>query len=270
MWMVDGDFIFCRHFHDESVEILKVVAQVEHARSSPFDQKYFEEVLRSTTYYSVTVLLPAALALILQLHFSVAIGSQKERTMSMNTHNNNMTHLPLLLLALVLFSLFCSSLSFQSTTSLPYSFRHTPHTHTSSSTTISVSFRSSTFANTKLHAQISQQEAQKAIDKVVQALRKDSAANQELGMLQKVTTVLGFGSPQPDTVAVRFNASFQKSGFGRSSVPLPFGLGQSNKSEGRGTMVGQVKASVNPKTGKIVSVSVFRDLGYGRAFNLKV
>ena len=29
-----------------------------------------------------------------------------------------------------------------------------------------------------------------------------------------------------------------------SSVPLPFGLGQSNKSEGRGTMVGQVKASL--------------------------
>jgi hypothetical protein len=119
-------------------------------------------------------------------------------------------------------------------------------------------------------AQISQQEAQKAIDKVVQALRKDSAANQELGKLQKVTTVLGFGSPQPETVAVRFNASFAKSGMGRSAVPLPFGLGQSNKSEGRGTMVGQVKASVNQKTGKLVSVSVFRDLGYGRSFNLKL
>ena len=57
---------------------------------------------------------------------------------------------------------------------------------------------------------------------------------------------------------------------GLSSVPLPFGLGQSNKSEGRGTMVGQVKASVNEETGKVVECSVFRDLGYGRAFNLKV
>jgi hypothetical protein len=35
-------------------------------------------------------------------------------------------------------------------------------------------------------------------------------------------------------------------------------------------MVGQVKASLNQKTGKIISVSVFRDLGYGRSFNLKV
>jgi hypothetical protein len=117
---------------------------------------------------------------------------------------------------------------------------------------------------------VTQQEAQKAIDKVVQALRKDAIANEELGKLQKVTNVLGFGSPQQDTVAVRFNASFQKSGFGRSAVPLPFGMGQSNKGEGRGTMVGQVKASLDQKTGKIISVSVFRDLGYGRAFNLKV
>ena len=119
-------------------------------------------------------------------------------------------------------------------------------------------------------AQVSQAEAQKSIDKVVQALRKDSAANSELGRLTKVNNVLGFGSPSPDAVNVRFNASFQKSGKGLSSVPLPFGLGQSNKSEGRGTMVGQVKASVSTKTGKIISCSVFRDLGYGRSFNLKV
>ena len=69
---------------------------------------------------------------------------------------------------------------------------------------------------------------------------------------------------------MRFNAAFQKGGMGLSAVPLPFGLGQSNQKEGRGTMVGQVKASVNAKTGKVISCSVFRDLGYGRAFNLKV
>ena len=57
---------------------------------------------------------------------------------------------------------------------------------------------------------------------------------------------------------------------GRSAVPLPFGLGQTNKQEGRGTMVGQVKANVDASTGKVLEVSVFRDLGYGRAFNLKV
>lgn len=121
-----------------------------------------------------------------------------------------------------------------------------------------------------LHAQVSQGEAQKGIDKVVNALRKDSAANDELGRLEKVTVVLGYGSPSPGSLAVRFNASFKKSGFGLSAVPLPFGLGQSNKTEGRGQMVGQVKASVDMKSGKVTSCSVFRDLGYGRSFNLKV
>lgn len=121
-----------------------------------------------------------------------------------------------------------------------------------------------------LHAQMSQQEAQKGIDKVVAALRKDSQANAELGRLEKVTIVLGYGSPTPGSMALRFNAAFKKGGKGLSAVPLPFGLGQSNVSEGRGTMVGQVKASVDSTTGKVTSCSVFRDLGYGRAFNLKV
>ncbi len=119
-------------------------------------------------------------------------------------------------------------------------------------------------------AQVSQAEAQKGIDKVVTALRKDKEANTELGKLTKVNNILGFGSPRSGILAVRFNASFQKGGFGLSSVPLPFGMGQSDKSEGRGTMVGQVKASIDAKSGKIVECSVFRDLGYGRAFNLNV
>ena len=114
-------------------------------------------------------------------------------------------------------------------------------------------------------------EVRKGIDKVVSALRKDSRTNQELGKLQRVTIILGSGMQQMDTIlAVRFNAAFQKSGPGLSSIPLPFGLGQSNVSEGRGTMVGQVKASINVKTGKVISCSVFRDLGYGRTFDLKV
>jgi len=119
-------------------------------------------------------------------------------------------------------------------------------------------------------AQVTEQEAKKGIDKVVQALRRDSAAKSELGNLDQVTVVLGFGSPNGKDLNVRFNASFRKAGKGLSSVPLPFGLGQSNKSEGRGTMVGQVKATVDSATGKVKSCSVFRDLGYGRAFNLKV
>jgi len=117
-------------------------------------------------------------------------------------------------------------------------------------------------------AQVSEKDAQNGINKVVAALRKDKAAQTELGKLEKVQNVLGVGSPSPDTLAVRFNASFRKGGMGRSSVPLPFGLGQSNEKEGRGTMVGQVKASL--KDGKVTSCSVFRDLGYGRSFELKV
>jgi hypothetical protein len=42
-------------------------------------------------------------------------------------------------------------------------------------------------------AQISQGEAQKAIDTVVAALRKDAAANKDLGRLDKVTAILGYG-----------------------------------------------------------------------------
>jgi len=133
----------------------------------------------------------------------------------------------------------------------------------------SIRIANSSFLTLRM-AQVSQDEAKKGIDKVVNALQRDPTANKELGKLDKVTTILGYGSPSPGTLAVRFNASFKKGGFGRSAVPLPFGLGQSEKTEGRGQMVGQVKASIDIKTGKVTSCSVFRDLGYGRAFNLKV
>ena len=85
-------------------------------------------------------------------------------------------------------------------------------------------------------AQVSEKEAKAAIDKVANALRKDKAAKEELGNLVSVNNVLGFGSPREGSVAVRFNASFKKGGFGRSSTPLPFGLGQTNESEGRGML----------------------------------
>lgn len=131
--------------------------------------------------------------------------------------------------------------------------------------------RVQTKSRTKLFmAQISEKEAQAGIDKVVAALRKDKEANVELGRLEKVNNILGYGSPTNGQIAVRFNASFKKGGMGRAAVPLPFGLGQTNQSEGRGVMVGQVKASVDIKSGKVVSCSVFRDLGYGRAFNLRL
>ena len=117
---------------------------------------------------------------------------------------------------------------------------------------------------------VSETDAQQGIEKVVAALRKDQNANDELGRLETVTHILGFGSPIQGSLAVRFNAAFRKRGPGRSSVPLPFGLGQSKVQEGRGVMVGQVKASINMSTGKLTSCSVFRDLGYGRSFELNV
>ena len=137
-------------------------------------------------------------------------------------------------------------------------------------TTAFVTLSSRTTSRTGLQATISEKEAQTAINKVVAALKKDKNAKVELGNLQSVNNILGYGSPKPGTIAVRFNASFKKGGMGRSAVPMPFGLGQSEKQEGRGTMVGQVKASVDATTGKVLQASVFRDLGYGRAFNLKV
>jgi len=114
--------------------------------------------------------------------------------------------------------------------------------------------------------QIGEPEAKKAIDKVVQALRKDSTAKNELGSLKKVENVLGYGSPKAGTVAVRFNASFQKGGKGF----LGMGGGKAKDGDQRGTMVGQVKASVDKNTGKVLQCSVFRDLGYGRSFDLKI
>jgi hypothetical protein len=128
-------------------------------------------------------------------------------------------------------------------------------------------------------AQASKQDAQKAIDAVVRALRSDSAAKKELGNLNKVENILGYGSPQTGKLAVRFNASFRKGGSGFLGFGMLGGGGSTNPKDSakkgkspefqRGTMVGQVKASVDQSTGKVLECSVFRDLGYGRSFNLK-
>lgn len=112
--------------------------------------------------------------------------------------------------------------------------------------------------------------AQKAIDTVVATLRKDKLAQSELGNLLKVTNILGFGTPIPGKFAVRFNASFQRKGNGLNAKAMSFGLGQKNQSVERGVMVGQVKASVDSVTGRVLECTVFRDLGYGRSFNLNI
>jgi hypothetical protein len=124
---------------------------------------------------------------------------------------------------------------------------------------------------TQKRTKLNEANVQRCIDRVVTALRKDARANEELGKLQRVTTIIGYGQQQMDSIiAVRFNASFQKSSFGLSPIPLPFGLGQSNIREGRGTMIGQVKAPIQMKTGKVLTCSVYHDLGYGRTFDLTV
>ena len=140
-----------------------------------------------------------------------------------------------------------------------------PQRRTKATTTTTTATKTQLFM-----AQITESQAKKSIDKVVSTLRKDKQTKSELGNLTKVNNILGYGSPKPNTIAVRFNASFQKGGGGGGGL---FGLGQSksNKSsEGkRGAMVGQVKALLDEKSGKVLECSVFRDLGYGRAFNLK-
>jgi len=65
-------------------------------------------------------------------------------------------------------------------------------------------------SSTSRMAQVSQEEARKGIDKVVAVLKRDASAKTELGQLDQVTAVLGYGSPMPGTLAVRFNAGGQQ------------------------------------------------------------
>mmetsp|Transcript_6524 Transcript_6524/g.7403 ORF Transcript_6524/g.7403 Transcript_6524/m.7403 type:complete len:211 (-) Transcript_6524:223-855(-) len=149
--------------------------------------------------------------------------------------------------------------------SLSYFFIH-KNRQSSSST-------SSSSSSSLYMAQISQQEAEKAIATVVRVLQKDSDAKKELGKLNKVENILGFGSPQKGKIAVRFNASFKKGGGLSNPFTSSSSSSSDNKDSGsgsRGTMVGQVKASVDQTSGKVIECSVFRDLGYGRAFNLQI
>ena len=114
--------------------------------------------------------------------------------------------------------------------------------------------------STFLSASITQAEA----DKVITAAKRklaDRTVVKELGKLIKVTNVLGFGAPEPDTIAVRFQAQFQKSG------NLPSLLGQKAKQNGRGVLNGQV--SCKSKYGKIIQLSIARDGGWGKTLEVK-
>ena len=125
-------------------------------------------------------------------------------------------------------------------------------------------------------AQISQAQASKVIDAACKKLKNDKEVVKELGTFSKSLNVLGFGEPRAGVIQVRFNAQFKKGGGGPS---LPFGLGKpkvEKDSQGRikggparGAMVGQVKAAADAKSGKIIELSVFKDLGYGKSVNVR-
>ena len=96
-----------------------------------------------------------------------------------------------------------------------------------------------------------------AVQAVAKKIKSDKSAKTELGSLLKVNQVLGYGSPSNGVVAVRFEATFKKAG---------------GVTGDRGEMRGQVKASVEEEGGKIGRVkqcSVFRDLGWGRTWDMK-
>ncbi|GMH93149.1 hypothetical protein TL16_g12547 [Triparma laevis f. inornata] len=107
-----------------------------------------------------------------------------------------------------------------------------------------------------IFSQITQATAQKAVQLVTKKLKADKSCKQELGTLTKINQVLGYGSPKANVIAVRFEASFNKP----STI----------KGTDRGIMRGQVKASIAEDSGKIITCSVFRDLGWGRTWDMKV
>lgn len=99
-------------------------------------------------------------------------------------------------------------------------------------------------------------------------LTGDKTVQAELGSFDKMTQMINSGSPSAGTVQVRFNASFRRKGQGNVAKALPFMGGQTNERVGRGTQVVQVKAAV--KGGKLTSLVCYRDLGYGRALQVRV
>eukprot|EP00518_Triparma_eleuthera_P000835 CAMPEP_0182455860 /NCGR_PEP_ID=MMETSP1319-20130603/1878_1 /TAXON_ID=172717 /ORGANISM="Bolidomonas pacifica, Strain RCC208" /LENGTH=109 /DNA_ID=CAMNT_0024653993 /DNA_START=157 /DNA_END=482 /DNA_ORIENTATION=- len=90
-----------------------------------------------------------------------------------------------------------------------------------------------------LFAAVSQSTAKLAVQAVAKRIKSDRAAKSDLGNLLRINQVLGYGSPKPKLVAVRFEATFKKNG----------GI-----TGDRGEMRGQVKASVEEKEGKIGKV----------------
>lgn len=107
-------------------------------------------------------------------------------------------------------------------------------------------------------AAVSQAEAEKVIQAAKRKLQ-DRKVVAEVGKLSKITAVLGYGSPSPDVIAVRFQCQFQKAGPTR----IVKGKGESG---GRGVLNGQVSAK--SKNGKLIQLSVARDGGWGKTLEV--
>ncbi len=106
---------------------------------------------------------------------------------------------------------------------------------------------------------LGQADADALIKQAVKKIGMDRKVATELGKLEKVTAVLGYGSPAPGINAVRFSAQFKRAG-GLASVKI-----KSNDATGaasRGTSVGQV--SCKSENGVITQISIAKDGGWGR------
>eukprot|EP00631_Chrysoreinhardia_giraudii_P002947 CAMPEP_0197415428 /NCGR_PEP_ID=MMETSP1170-20131217/1967_1 /TAXON_ID=54406 /ORGANISM="Sarcinochrysis sp, Strain CCMP770" /LENGTH=177 /DNA_ID=CAMNT_0042942229 /DNA_START=20 /DNA_END=554 /DNA_ORIENTATION=- len=109
---------------------------------------------------------------------------------------------------------------------------------------------------------VTQQEAERVIGLAKQSIARDATVKAELGKLTKVENVLGFGSPSPGVVAVSFNASF------RRQNTFFITISGERRENNRGKTVGKVSARL--ESGKLASVVISKDGGWGKTINVAV
>lgn len=112
-----------------------------------------------------------------------------------------------------------------------------------------------------LRAACTPQEANRVIDLAKRAMSRDAGVKEALGSLQKVTTVIGSGSPAPGAVAVSFAAEFRRQG-GLFTL-----MSGEKQVANRGSNVCQVKARADG--GKLASCSIQGSGGWGKTINVR-
>lgn len=111
-------------------------------------------------------------------------------------------------------------------------------------------------------ATCTQAEADKVIGLAKTSIARDATVKRELGSLQKVQSVLGFGKPTNDIVAVSFNASFRRPG------GIFRTMSGEAKTSNRGATVGKVSAKA--QAGKLLECVIAKDGGWGKSINVRV